>query len=257
MKRRVIIVPWSKKVCKGARTVAEAAGVPCKGIKALKYLEPADIYINWGYYGVNFVVSGQVVNRTHNTGISANKITTLMMLRNAEIRVPWFTTSTFEAREYMLETGKPLLARTKIRGRQGRGIHLIEDVDQLIRAPLYTEFINKTEEYRVHAWKYSAIDIVRKGEPANSTTIVWSFHNGCRFKHELDLKPSMVGQLAAIGAKSIGVIGLDFGAVDIIRKGKMFYVLEVNTAPGVGIPKTITAYASQIRRLQNEKEKTP
>lgn len=253
IKNKVIIIPWSKKICKGARTLAEATDIPCKGIKVLKYLEPADIYINWGYYGINFQVKGKIVNSVHSTGMSANKITTLAMLKNANVPVPWFTTSLHIAREYMQETGKTLLARTKIQGKQGKGIHFIDNVEKLIPAPLYVEFIDKIEEYRVHVWRYVAIDIVRKERPSDNSMIAWNFHNGCRFKHELDSKPSMVGQLAFLGTKAVRILGLDFGAVDIIQYNKTLYVLEVNTAVGIAIDKTIEAYADKIMELKNGK----
>jgi D-alanine-D-alanine ligase-like ATP-grasp enzyme len=42
-----------------------------------------------------------------------------------------------------------------------------------------------------------------------------------------------------------------FGAVDVITRRDQHYILEVNTAAGLGGPTTLEAYTNAIRRYLN------
>ena len=59
-----------------------------------------------------------------------------------------------------------------------------------------------------------------------------------------------MGELRTTAEHAVEALGLDFGAVDIMYHENTFYVLEVNTAPGLTRTRTLEAYANEIRRLK-------
>ena len=125
-------------------------------------------------------------------------------------------------------------------------------------APLYTKGIVNAGEYRVHVFagevilyqkKSRRVDedgnvITAEGEGADVRNLAsdWVYRTGNLRRLE------RVEQLA-IGA--IEALDLDFGAVDIIMSpnGDVF-VLEVNTAPGLGNTETLEAYVAAFNELE-------
>lgn len=117
-------------------------------------------------------------------------------------------------------------------------------------APLYTRAISNAGEYRVHVFngqvilyqkKSRRVDeegnvITPEGEEADVRNLSsnWVYRTG-------NLRRLERVELLAIDA--VRALGLDFGAVDIIMDGEgAVYVLEVNTAPGLGNTSTQEAY---------------
>lgn len=113
------------------------------------------------------------------------------------------------------------------------------------------KYIPKKKEYRVHIFKDKCLGIARKlhQDPKHDVTqdIVWSYDNGYRHCFIDEECP----QLEELGRKAVDALGLDFGAVDIIlgMDGK-YYVLEVNTAPGL-MPERAKLYAEAIKSCQS------
>ncbi len=163
--------------------------------------------------------------------------------------VPW-TANKAVAKEW-LDAGNIVVARKILTGHEGHGIVIIEHGQPLIDAPLYTKYIGKIKEYRVHATRDKAfathmkIKDPKTKEPPK-TWKVRSYANGFIFQRN-NVPASAARDALAIQA--VATLGLDFGAVDIIEdKHGKFYVLEVNTAPGIE-GQTTSAYASAIREL--------
>ena len=46
--------------------------------------------------------------------------------------------------------------------------------------------------------------------------------------------------------KAVELMGLEFGAADVVFYNKHAYVLEVNTAPNIAVPNRVAAYAKAI-----------
>lgn len=122
----------------------------------------------------------------------------------------------------------------------------------------YTSMVPKKREFRVWAFRGAPIGTYEKkleyphklGLRGRSRE-VWNWRNGYAysFLHQ-DNAPKELKQL---GVRAVDALGLDFGAVDIIEghDGK-FYVLEVNTAPGVeGRRQGITSLANHIEKWAN------
>ena len=98
-----------------------------------------------------------------------------------------------------------------------------------------SEVYPKTEEYRVHCASGKALLVKRKPTPDNPNEIAWNFHINEKpwtTINRKDYNPDMI----KMALDAVEVLGLDFGAVDIMSKPKIkgfpeHVVLEVNTAP--------------------------
>lgn len=132
------------------------------------------------------------------------------------------------------------MQRAILSGHSGQGISIHEDADTLTEAPLYTRYINKTDEYRVHVFKGVVIDVQRKARDTSvpDDAVNWQVRNhdnGFIFMRD-GVTPSTVPE--AVIQNSLAVFnatGLDFGAVDVIWNSThdKAYVLEVNSSPGM------------------------
>lgn len=214
-----------------------------------KGLKPNDIIVNWGTSKA-IEWPARVLNSTKAVSLAANKFFTFSSLAGAEVNtVPW-TANMAVAKEWQ-DDGGTIVARTTLTGHSGDGIIIVEKGGELIEAPLYTKYIFKVREYRVHATRFGVIDTQQKVRDPNVEPKSWkvrSHANGFIFQRK-NIVPKPQRDLLAI--KTIQALGLDFGAVDIIEdKHGQFYVLEVNTAPGLE-GQTIVAYQQALTELAN------
>ena len=137
----------------------------------------------------------------------------------------------------------------------------LEDTEQVEvpEAPLYTKGIDNKGEYRVHVFNGEVILYQKKsrkrdedgevetaeGEDADVRNLEsnWIYRTGSLNKLE---------RIEDLAIKAIEALGLDFGAVDIImnQEGEVF-VLEINSAPGLGNTDSVEAYTEAINDLTN------
>lgn len=148
-----------------------------------------------------------------------------------------------------------VLARTNVRGSGGDGIVVVREGDQLPDAPLYTAYIRKDAEYRLHVvcGKVVAVQQKRRESEAEQTAdqkLIRNHGNGwvfavnkVVFRDDNQRKACEDASVSAVAA-----LGLDFGAVDLVVAAKTGspYVLEINTAPGIESPTILEAYRSAI-----------
>jgi len=127
-----------------------------------------------------------------------------------------------------------------------------EDIDtpELPDAPLYTKGVSNNGEYRVHVFDGEVILYQKKSRRVNEDGSVmtpdgqesdvrnlssnWVYRTGHLNRLE---------RVELLAVNTISSLGLDFGSVDIIKdeNGDVF-VLEVNTASGLGNTETQEAY---------------
>lgn len=126
-------------------------------------------------------------------------------------------------------------------------------------APLYTRGVNNHGEYRVHVFdgevilyqkKSRRVDddgnvITAEGEHADVRNLAsnWIYRTGNLNRLE---------RVEELAIDAVAALGLDFGAVDIImdENGDVF-VLEINSAPGLGNQDTVDAYTEAFNSLIN------
>lgn len=171
------------------------------------------------------------------------------------VPVPPWTTDRAEAQEWV-DDGKVVVVRHMLRANSGRGIALvgreIEDGDHsgvVPPAPLYTMYVPKYDEYRVHVFNGEVIDVQQKRRRNNeqADSRIRNSRNGWVFCREAVEPPRVVVES---GKRAVSALGLDFGGADIgyTRRSSSATVYEVNTAPGLE-GTTLQRYAGAIRNL--------
>lgn len=173
-------------------------------------------------------------------------------------RLVMWTSNKDNALRWLTE-GCTIVTRTVLTGHSGSGIIIVEPGSELPDAPLYTKYVKKDSEWRVHVMKTgsnsegSVIDIQRKIRNPDQEPTNWqvrSHANGFIFvRNEINPPPDVVEQALRAFNRS----GLDFGAVDVIfnRHQDRAYVLEINTAPGLQ-GQTVESYVNGFKKLLGE-----
>ncbi len=176
-----------------------------------------------------------------------DKLTQLNSFNSNAVDCPAFTTDRNVAAGWIGE-GCAIMCRTLLRASEGRGIVVAETVEQLVPARLYTKYVPKKEEYRVHVLNGQIIDVQmkkkRKGFEDARNTKIRNLANGYVFCRSGLVEPPQLRELATSACKALGY---KLGAVDIahnIKKGQLV-VLEVNANPGMQ-GATLENYANAI-----------
>lgn len=220
-----------------AKALAEALGV--KRIRHQGKRLDTDIVINWGTSSDNFsrkIDCDEIINFPDCVRIAGNKLKTFKAL-SGYVPLPDWTEERVEALKWLGE-GFTVVSRTVLTGHSGAGIFLKRPEDQgiLEEAPLYTKYIKKKDEYRLHVFRDNVFFVQRKARKKEvpDDQVNWQIRNhgnGFIFAHEGVDVPEKAKLDAIMAVKQLG---LDFGAVDVVHgtDGK-FYILEVNTAPGL------------------------
>lgn len=268
------ILPY-KQGSGSAKALAEALGIKQLKLKGSKYKGSKDkIVINWGNsMANNEVEKSTVINKPEAIQLASNKLEFFQKMRDHNdntldggadyIPIPRFFT---QAREAALFVGKsgPVMARTVLNGHSGAGIVYCEAVDDVFNNPakLYTQYIPKTSEFRVHVSGGKVIDIQKKARKRDvpDDKVDWrvrNLDNGFIYARNLeDMQLTELIKMQCINA--VEVCGLDFGAVDVIyhKKSKTYYILEINTAPGLA-GTTVASYAKSFEQLLDRFIKNP
>jgi glutathione synthase/RimK-type ligase-like ATP-grasp enzyme len=204
---------------------------------------PMTTVINWGNSRAFF--HSRMLNKAEAVKKASNKLTALVCMKAAGITTPDFTADINVAREWQ-EDGFRVMCRTLLGSHSGNGIVVAQPDDELTRAPLYTKYTKKDKEFRVHVFKGRIIDVCekRKRHGVDTTnSLVRTLNNGWVYCRE-NVIIADVGKTLSINA--VRALGLDFGAFDLISRGDKYYVLEVNSAPGL-TGTTIQKYVQALR----------
>lgn len=169
------------------------------------------------------------------------------LFADRQVNIPEWTTDKAVAQEWY-EKCQTVVARAILNGHSGKGIslHNGEYTDHnpymipVPDVPLYTKYIKKKHEYRVHfgqisEFKYKILDITQKKKRKgflNVDTKIRNHHNGWVYAREDIYIPTGL-ETQAINAAMCS--DLPVGAVDLIwnELQDKCYVLEVNSAPGI------------------------
>jgi len=243
----------------GSRTINSlAVNIPARKIKIenSKFVgNKNQIVVNWGSSGIDNkqIFKCKLLNHPDNVNIASNKLFFFSLLGQKEWLPDWSIDR--QTAEGWIRKGSTVVCRTVLTGYSGVGIVIARSVEEMADAHLYTRYIKKKDEYRVHVFCGEVIDVQRKARRANvpDKEINWqvrSHNNGFIYMREGVERISYLDRLRELALETISLCSLDFGAVDIIyNKGRdMCYVLEVNTAPGLE-GTTLDRYCEAIRRL--------
>ena len=234
---RFIIVPYKmgSQSCKRLKEKFIEVGHKALQIKPTSRTfrpKPTDKYIYWGGTTIINVPLENSYNPIRHR--ASNKLLTLRDCNEAGLStVPW-TEEREIANEWLTE-GKTVVARATLVGHSGAGITIHTTPTNLPTVSLYTKYVKKTYECRIHIFKGRMIDaqIKRKvRDVEENNPLIRNIHTGwvyCRDNYIPD--PTSI----KLAIDAVQAVGLDFGAVDLIYNQyyNQFYILEVNTAPGL------------------------
>ena len=235
---------------RSAKVLAAAVGGRVLRRQNSKYrFREGDLVINWGASDCPFQGKG-VANQPDAIEPASNKLRCFNLMRDAGVSIPRFWTN----RNDIPDDAFPVMCRTKLQAHSGDGIVVAERRDQLVPAPLYTQYIKKKHEYRVHCIRKpggvtTSIIVQRKAkrnDVEDANFMVRNLANGFVYVIE-----GMVPKCVEVEAhKALESTGLAFGAVDVIwnEYQNKAYVLEINTAPGLE-ERTAEAYANMFKEI--------
>jgi glutathione synthase/RimK-type ligase-like ATP-grasp enzyme len=231
-----------------AKALGKYAGILRATSKQVRKHSDFDYIINWG--SDKRLFHGYYINPPEAVAIASNKLFAIQQFDEWGVpQAPW-TANRDEAIAWVGE-GHKVLCRTLLRANTGRGIVLAEAVEDIVHAPLYTQYVKKAHEYRIHVAFDEVIDrqLKRKRLAVDNEDVNYQIRNsttGWVFTRDGVDVPSCVED-AAIAA--VCSLNLDFGAVDVGYNvhGDTACVYEVNTAPGLE-GTTLERYYTAFRR---------
>ena len=192
--------------------------------------------IRWGNRSeIRFNAVGGVLNKKSALNDASNKGRSLELLTAAGINVPPAATR-FD--------GELLVGRTETHV-GGEGFFLITSQRDLelaqghLHCTHFMKYIPTQREYRVHVFQGQVIGAGEKLMGENATSLhIRNVGTGWTFRYNNDGAPQRVPQdVKNIATEAMQALGLDFGGVDVLKSiNDNFYVLEVNTAPGLVQP---------------------
>lgn len=236
---------------------------------------PEKTVINWGSSQLPpEVLKCRVINTNLAVSRSIDKLASFNCFARDGIRhVPYTTDRQIAIR--WLGDGHKVVCRGTTTGRGGEGISLIapdalnlpvqsdlralwgwvasfldgsqrSNLAALQGSRLFTKFIPYTREYRVHVVGGQVINVRRKiiDEGTLARQELALLHTIGDF-YSVSIYPDDVATQAIAATRAVG---LDFAGVDVLWDGRRAWVLETNTAPGIG-GITVQRYADALRRL--------
>lgn len=236
----------------GAKALGLRAGILRATRRQVQKHGDFDYIINWGNTARRF--EGEYINNPEAVATACNKLDTARILGEFEVPQPDFTTDR-EVSQVWFDAGSEVVCRTLLRANGGRGITLASHERQvlLVRAPLYTKYIPKTTEYRIHVLGDKVIDAQekRKRQEIPNEEVNYQIRNasaGWVFCRGGITVPDCVSSAAV---RAVSALSLDFGAVDVgyNARRERARVYEVNTAPGLEGTTLDSYYAAFVEVL--------
>lgn len=173
--------------------------------------------------------------RTVNFPSGIDKRTQFQRFTERGVSCPKFSTAG-QAAPDVLGNPKRIVCRALLNSSSGKGITIVERGETIPNVPLYTEYIPKKKEFRVHVYNNRVIDVAekrkRRDHENERDTKIRNLANGYVFCRDGIQEPTSIRELAISACSSLGRTQ---GAVDIIwnEKQDKCYVLEVNSNPGM------------------------
>lgn len=219
------------------------------------------VVINWGNSRIDNaeVNRCRVLNLPHNVRTASNKLSFFQATSETEgvkEHLPPWTADMQQALGWIGE-GHHVVCRAVLSGHSAEGLTIANHPDNLPLVPLYTRYVPKKYEYRVHVVLTgdddAAVHIARKARNRDipDEQVDWRIRNHQNgFIYASTEGVFVPPDLGPIAIQVVRSVGLDFGAVDLIwnERHAKTYVLEVNTAPGLE-GRTLQYYAEQFRRI--------
>lgn len=235
-----------------AKLLADALSV--RRLRGPSRIRPEWKILNWGnstpHSNWGLPHPSNILNTPSSVANAKNKLKAFQCFKDAGVSSPDFTTSKEVAKQWLQE-GYSVVCRASLTGLGGKDITIIDELGvDIPSAKMYTKYMKKKHEYRIHVFKGKVIDYQLKRKKTGSIPSfdkrVKSHLNGYVFCRTNVNDPPPVVLNEAI--KAVQALGLDFGGVDVgyNKHYDQAYVYEVNTAPGIE-GTTVEKYTSAIK----------
>ncbi len=211
--------------------------------------------INWGAGSIPFV-KARIINKPAKVSRAANKLHFLRdMAKHENISIPAFTTDYKQAAAWITE-GHHVCSRAVLNGSGGKGLVITNELDKLPKgSPLYTRYVFKSKEFRVHVVNGAVIRVQAKvwpnGKEAPEGGVDFKIRN---HEHGFIFQTIAPGEVpipvTSQAVLATAAAGLDFAGCDVVwsSKFKKATVLEINCAPGIE-GETVTHYGDAFRNM--------
>lgn len=270
MSKKVFIHAYKMGSASATALATSLGGLKIKTDGTSKYrYRKSHTVINWGSSTDN-TKSGDtpMINAPDKVANASNKLKFFEMVRDS-ITVPY--TSDKAVAEQWDEDGKLVVARTKLTGSCADGLVICDEDVDIPDCKLYTVYMPKAREYRVHVAFGEVIRIQRKilkpelserikdkDDTFTADDVNWKVRNhGNGFVYVTGgVDEDCPVNVKTYALQAVQDCELDFGAVDLIynaKKGSTF-VLEVNTSPGLE-GETLTTYVDAFKKFMKNGSK--
>lgn len=251
--KRVRILPFKERPV--IRLLAKLSGTLMCKLPTAFIPQKGDVIVNFGSSELPKAWKActyKIINSVAAVSNSIDKVRALTILKDSGVSVPKFTTDALQVPKW-LKQGHSVMARKLTKASCGKGAVMVAPTDPTFPdAPLYTLYVPKKAEYRIHVWGVEVIDMQQKKRrkdfdktKVNNQIRTWA--TGWVYCRGGINVPQVVIDQAK---KAVTALGLDFGAVDIgyTESNGKATVYEVNTAPGLE-GTTLKVYAKKIKEL--------
>lgn len=262
----VFIYPY-RAGSNSARDLAQTMGVRRISRTNSRFRGNANkLVINWGATALPESVEGShVLNAPQAVARASDKLRFFQNASEHDVPTPEWTTDRAQAYEWFVH-GSKVVVRTVLNGHSGQGIillnptvHGIDDQDEIPEAPLYTRYVPKRHEYRIHVLNGGVISVQRKARlrEVPDEQVNWEIRNhdnGFIFARDEAGLGDVPASVQEVAIQAVGCLGLNMGAVDVVynERREQAYAIEVNTAPGItgttltDYSQALTAYAQEV-----------
>lgn len=191
------------------------------------------IVIRWGTREALTLDNCVVYNKIEGLENATNKLKSRQLFIENNVSCPKLVTP-----ENIVATDLPIIARP-FEHSKGKNFIVLKSINEFNahynnKKYYYSQFIDKSREFRIHAGHNKVIAVMEKSKPKGDN-IAWN-----RAQNDVDpfeyVPWSVVDEqnlkcVLEEALKAITAVKLDFGGVDVMYKDGKAYVLEVNTAP--------------------------
>lgn len=230
------------------KTLAQALEIrDCRSDRVI----PGDVdtVIRWG------CTTGVECQREINTAVAISRISAKNTFRKI-LEPEGLCPPTWHKWEEVPDEACPVVVRPAVHSK-GRDFYYCPEPENIPEATRHfvsyyiTKFIEKEAEYRAFVAQGKVVWMARKF-PAREDDKIWNVENGGHFENVRWKEwPASVCDYAIRACK---LAELDFGAVDLITKGKDAYVLEINSAPALTTPYRTECTITTLKWMLEGKE---
>lgn len=213
--------------------------------------------INWGVSHLSRELVGVTKTLNFDVRPALSKVESYRLWSAVKLPCPRFSASLEELCDTIPESRSVLARRDGLS--KGRCIEVVRKggerlVTPSFRPDFYVERLPYHREFRVHVFCGEVIHVQAKvGVDVVEGVVAKNFENGWEYTSQgLDryITAAQRRDLEQLAVRAVEVVGLDFGAVDVLQTKNLHpYLLEVNTAPGLRSEASFAAYKEALKKL--------